>query len=207
MDRPSRFRAATLALVLTLTAAGCGLFEPREPDDPQDPPPRHQPTAPESVLFNFKVALEYKVVGASQLAETLDPDFRLVIYSVDRQELNGLEEIFKSEFERANRDFLSLRVGGNEVLVTFGEQAPEVVSSDSAFYDDLPYTIEINPPAGQGSDPLEVIEGEVDLGMKSRTTWAIASWTDQPKEGSGNRRYGYYMGFYSGLAAPGDILK
>jgi len=211
MKRRSRWYAALLAALVTLTLAGCGYFAPRDPEEPGDAPPRHSPTEPESVLYNFEVALEYKVVGAPQLSESLDPDFLMELDVFDSNRLSGLMEIFKPEFERANRDFLSLRVQGNDIDFKFRTDVVPVdkISADLAFCDNLPYELLIYPHGGSITDTVEFIVGEVDLTLRSVTNWAILTWTDYDKPGDGVRHetYGYYMGFYSGLAAPGDILK
>ena len=133
-------RAAILAAVTAFIVAGCGLFETREPEDPLPPPPRHTPSAPESVLYNFEQGLEFKVVGASQLSEALGPNFILLIDPPDQDDLNGLEAVPKPDFEKANRDFLSLRVGGNFLDMDFRDDLvpPRPEGPDSAFYDDLP---------------------------------------------------------------------
>ncbi|HEX7878652.1 MAG TPA: hypothetical protein VF720_04550, partial [Candidatus Eisenbacteria bacterium] len=203
----ARRHAAMFAALATLTLAGCGYFAPRDPDEPGDPPDRHAPTAPESVLFNFQQALQEKVLGAPQLAETIDPDFILDLDERDSDRLNGLQVIFKDEFETANRLFLSLRIGANDLSVLFDTTSTPLVpeTADSAFYNRLPYKLLVFPQ-GQ-SVAIDSIKGEVNLRFKRRTNWAIVAWEDFDVDQLRTETYGYYMGFYAGVSAPGDILK
>ena len=79
---------------------------------------------------------------------------------------------------------------------------PRPEGPDSAFYDDLPYTLDIYRIVNNEEVIVERIEGTIDLGMVNTGNWAMGTWDDKRLSSSSNQTYGYYMGFYSGLSAP-----
>jgi len=196
-----------MVLLVGLTTLGCGLFETRVPDDPSEPPPRRVPSDPDSVLFNFEIAVEYRASGASQLSEALVDTFVMVLDQPDANRL-GIPFVPRIEFEKANRDWQTLRVGSNRVRMDFDEVAVRpLITGDLAFYDNLPYVIEIFNYVGDTEVIVERIAGFADLTMQRDTNWAMLQWIDIADQDGATETYGYYMGFYSGLAAPGVIPR
>ena len=205
----SRFanRTVSILFVLVIATAGCGLFNTREPDPPSEPPPRHVPSDPDSVLFNFEIAIEYRASGATQLSETLADTFVIVLDPPDALRL-GIPFVPRLEFEKANRDFQTLRVGSNRIRMNFDNVSVRPrITGDLAFYDNLPYEFEIFNFVGDQEVLIERIAGFSDMTMQRQTNWSILEWIDIADDEGPTETYGYYMGFYSGLAAPRTIPK
>jgi hypothetical protein len=208
---PNRARrlAAVLALLgpaFVATLAGCGLFDVREPLPPIGDIPRRVPNNPDSVLYNVEIALEYRNAGASQLAEALGASFFIDLDAPDVIRLGGLEIVPKLDVERAARDFMQLRVRGSAVRMTLDNVTVRPIgTADSAFYDDLPYVLEIY----QGQNVLERVAGVADLSVtvQSNGNWALQRWVDIGDQDATTETFGYYMGFYSGLTAPRVVAK
>ncbi|MDZ4805153.1 MAG: hypothetical protein SGI90_09855 [Candidatus Eisenbacteria bacterium] len=209
MTSRAAFLTRSTVLFLGLAAAGCGLFDTRIPDDPSEPPPRHVPSDPDSVLFNFEIGVEYRASGASQLSETLVDSFLMVLDDPDANRL-GIEFVPRIDFERANRDFQTLRVGSNRIRMNFN-YLPDIVrpliTGDRAFYDNLPYEFVLFNFVGTTEVIVERIAGLTDLTMQRQTNWAMLQWIDIADQDGATETYGYYMGFYSGLSAPRTISK
>jgi len=207
MSIQTAVRAGSLLLVLGLATAGCGLFATREPDPPSGPIPRHTPSDPDSVLFNFEIAIEYRASGATQLSETLADTFVMVLDPPDALRL-GISFVPRLEFEKANRDFQTFRVGSNLIRMNFDNVTVRPrITGDLAFYDNLPYEFEIFNFVGDQEVLIERIAGDTDLTMHRQTNWSILQWSDIADDDGATETYGYYMGFYSGLAAPRTIPK
>lgn len=196
-------RTLGMIFLCGLTAVGCGLFDTRIPDDPSGPPPRRVPSDPDSVLYNYEIAVEYRTSGASQLSEALADSFVMVLDTPDANEL-GIPFVPRIEFEKANRDWQTLRVGPNGVRMNFDNVSVRPLITDKlAFYDNLPYEIELFNSGGT----VERIAGFADLTMIRDVNWAMLEWRDIADQDGATQTYGYYMGFYSGLAAPSAISR
>jgi hypothetical protein len=204
--RRSAALSSLAALGLALVAGGCDLFDTREPFPPIGDIPRHVPNAPDSVLYNFEVALEYRIAGSSQLSEALGPQFFIALDPPDANRLGGLELVGKPDVERAVRDFMQLRVRNASVRMTMDNVTVRPTgTADSAFYDDLPYTLEIF----REGDVLERVAGFADLSVtvQQNGNWAFQRWVDIGDQDDLTETFGYYMGFYSGLTAPRVLPK
>lgn len=199
--RRRALRATLAALVLGTALGGCGLFDTREPFPPIGEIPRRVPNHPDSVLYNFEVALEYRNAGTSQLAEALGPLFFIALDPPDVIRLGGLTLVEKQDVERAVRDFMQLRVRNAAVRMSLDNVAVRPIgTADSVLYDNLPYVLEIF----RGEDVLERVAGFADLSVtvQQNGNWALQRWLDIGDQDAATETFGYYMGFYSGLTGP-----
>jgi len=174
-------------LAMASVAVGCGLFEIREPSKPIEPgggPPRAAPVAPESVLFNFTQAVRYQLDGLGQYEESLWEQYFLVLDQLDVIDIGipGIDSLSRSRDTEAQR-LRSQESPADSFFFAFGDAEPERIGS-TAFYQDLPYELQILVPDGDSLKVNLILRGKVDLNLAEVQAgkWVITRWADERED-------------------------
>jgi hypothetical protein len=162
---------------------GCGLFEPRTPEDP-DPTQgslnAQPPTEPDIVITNLQSAIEQKNVAnyMNCFADPLKSSWRFIfIPSADASALYaGVLSAWTRDEEQAYFQNLIARSPASAFARLVLTQKSKDVSADSVVYSyDYSFTFEHSDP---GFPRTAVGNLQFSLGIDNNNFWVIYRWTD-----------------------------
>jgi len=169
------------AAVCLAAAAGCGFFDTRPPVAPTVLPDGLQPkppTVPENILFNFSNAVQFGIVGQSQLEKTLAEGFRLTFDIADSTEL-----LLGSIDKRITLEAYGLAstADPDSFHFSFEEGVTPEEFGNTAFYNRIGYTFliltRVAPDSGTVRDTYSG-NANIRLATDDRGDWVMVSWDD-----------------------------
>lgn len=173
-----------LGLTLASLAAGCGMFEIRDPVEPGKgacESRQASPVSAESVLYNFAQSFRCQAAAIGQFGETLAEGFHLDLDDQDVIDIGiaGLDSLSKTQTVEAQR-LRSVESSADSFAFEFGD-VPPIRTDQTAYYLDIPYSLRIGIRQGDSLLVTKTIAGTSDLylaeGQSSR--WFITRWVDQ----------------------------
>ena len=187
-------RAAAVALLaLAVAAPGCGLFDTRTPEEPENPVnidvrPR---TFPSNVVYNIRSAFQAGQQGIGVYDQNLAADFLFVPDEQDVLELprNPFESWNKdkektnmgSVFDKYGELTLSLQLSAADDS-TLADPRTEPQADSEVMFRSTPYTI-------SAEDTL--FAGKVDAYFRDNAgTWTIYKWVDVRDPSLGQKTFG-----------------
>ena len=174
-----------LGLTLVSLAAGCGMFDIR---DPVQPPiggcaaRRASPGSAESVLYNFAQSFRCQEAAIGQFGETLADGFHLDLDDQDVVDIGipGLDSLAKPQTIDAQR-LRSIESSADSFAFEFANVPPTERTDLSAYYLDIPYLLRIGVRQGDSLLVKKTIAGTSDLFLAEgqSSQWFITRWVDQ----------------------------
>lgn len=185
-DRSNRVRVGQIILTfawcaLLAGAAGCELFEPRDPEDPVSVRSTYTPpTEPAMVLDNMSAALR-ELNSVNYLRCLSDTGTGGSFQFIPTPAASGIYSVFVA-WDRSSEEgwFLNARSrlpSGSTMSVLFSTPVAQGVQPDSVTYD-VPYDLSI--PHGQAGLPQRVTGRSLLTLVLDRRTglWSIRRWQD-----------------------------
>ncbi len=169
------------ALILLAPSFGCGLFEPRDPEDPISVRSTYTPpTEPAMVLENMAASLR-ELNSVNYLRCLSDTGTGGLFQFVPTAAAAGIYGVFAT-WDRSSEEawFLSARSrlpSGSTMIVTFSTPVAQGVQPDSVTYD-VPYDLTV--PHGQAGIAQHVGGRSLLTLVLDRRTglWSIRRWQD-----------------------------
>lgn len=170
-----------VSCVVLLSAAGCGLFEPRDPEEPVSVRSTYTPpTEPAMVLANMAAALR-ELNSVNYLRCLSDTSTGGSYQFVPTPAAAGIYSVF-STWDRTSEEgwFLNARSrlsSGSTMNVVFSTPVAQGVQPDSVTYD-VPYDLSV--PHGQAGLAQQVVGRSLLTLVLDRRTglWSIRRWQD-----------------------------
>ncbi|MGE5179192.1 MAG: hypothetical protein ACM3PF_08890 [Bacteroidota bacterium] len=198
MDRRRLHPQGVLA-VLVIVAAGCGLFEPREPKLASviPPPPCLARLDPDSVVVN--IAVHYARGGdcyPAQLADSVSPELAGFHFYPDIQD--SLESLPRDPFTGWNKAIetsvtLSVAASADTIIVVFDSTyASPTIGSTSPTRETFYYEYHLLAVTAPGDTTR--YQGQAELTMvRPTTTWSLEGFRDH-RDASGRPTWGILRG-------------
>jgi hypothetical protein len=180
-ERARSFRACLAAIMLMAAVSGCGLFEPRDPEEPISVRSTYTPpTEPAIVLENMSAALR-ELNSVNYLRCLSDTGTGGLFQFTPTPAAAGIYSVFAS-WDRSSEEgwFLNARSrlpSGSTMSVLFSTPVAQGVQPDSVTYD-VPYDLTV--PHGQAGIPQRVVGRSLMTLVLDRRTglWSIRFWQD-----------------------------
>lgn len=175
-----------LALGLLPFVAGCGLFDPRDPEDTGgvDQVPWIPPTSMALALQNMETTIEAKSI--TNYDRSLAQEFEIEPDFSDAQEAPDIVSRF-AEWGREDEVTAMAEILSNDGDVSLLWTVRDSITSSSteAYYEDLGYRLVF-----QSGTKETVFSGKVDLHfLEDNGQWFVTRWVDK-RDGSGNTTWG-----------------
>jgi hypothetical protein len=175
-------------------AAGCGLFDPRDPDPPGDEEqvPWNPPTAMAVALGNIQRTLEAKSVtnyDRSIATEELsqEPDFRPFTFVPDAVDAQIIGETYFESWDRQQEVTIMGQIIDTSADVSLEWTVRDSITTGSAeaYYEDIGYSL-----AFSWADRDTLYSGNADLYfIEDNGQWFLTRWEDK-RDGSGHETWG-----------------
>lgn len=206
-------RRPLAGLILAATAAAialgaCGMFDIREPVAPPGGGTNEcagkLANAPEIVLENFAVAMRCGRDGIGLYEQTLGDHFALELDPLDAGDLGGRDTLSRAEELQAQQTIVN--DVADSLYFEFTLVTPER-GDVSAFYQDMPYRLEVISREESTPEVVATYSGTVDLTVVEAGAgrWVMERWKDQGDQ-SGNATLGAFHGKYA-IEQPGAASR